>query len=166
MLADELLHHEVEGRVDRLVEELEELVSNVAEEVVEVTEQIETLTKSPTFPLNQGINGSRNENAVGDSIHEDVRNVNMSNDRSGCSYKEFVACKLKEFNSMGGVIAYTRWVEKMEATRGREAAVGMTWEDFKPLMKEEYCPSNEMQNLEIEFWSYAMVGAGHVAYTD
>ncbi|GJX92091.1 reverse transcriptase domain-containing protein [Tanacetum coccineum] len=36
MLADELLHHEVEGRVNRLVEELEELVSNVAEEVAEI----------------------------------------------------------------------------------------------------------------------------------
>ncbi|GKD80737.1 hypothetical protein Tco_1347576, partial [Tanacetum coccineum] len=64
---------------------------------------------------NQGINGSRNENDVGDNIHEDVRNVNISNGRSGSSYKEFVACKPKEFDSMGGVIAYTRWVEKMEA---------------------------------------------------
>ncbi|GKE98005.1 hypothetical protein Tco_0021356 [Tanacetum coccineum] len=53
----------------------------------------------------------------------------------------------------------------MEAvqTRCREAAVGMTWEDFKALMKEEYCPSNEMQKLETEFWSRAMVGTGHAA---
>ncbi|GJU90211.1 reverse transcriptase domain-containing protein [Tanacetum coccineum] len=42
----------------------------------------------------------------------------------------------------------------------------MTWEDFKALMKEEYCPSNEMQKLETEFWSHAMVGAGHAVYTD
>nr|GEU84629.1 reverse transcriptase domain-containing protein [Tanacetum cinerariifolium] len=148
---------------------------------------------------NQGINGSRNENAADDSIHEDVRNVNVSNGQSGCSYKEFVACKMKEFDGKGGAVSYTRWVEKMEATqdisgcgdnqkvkntigslidktltwwnsdiqtKGREAAVGMTWEDFKALMNEEYCPRNEMQKLEIEFWNHAMVGAGHSPYTN
>ncbi|GJX57030.1 hypothetical protein Tco_0286927 [Tanacetum coccineum] len=113
---------------------------------------------------NQGINGSQNDNAADDSIHEEDRNVNLNNSRSGCSYKEFVACKPKEFDSKGGAVAYTRWVEKMEAvhdisscgdhqkvkytagsltekaltwwntkvqTRGREAAVGMTWEDLR-----------------------------------
>ncbi|GKB69357.1 reverse transcriptase domain-containing protein [Tanacetum coccineum] len=30
----------------------------------------------------------------------------------------------------------------------------------------EYCPSNEMQRLEAEFWSHSDVGAGHPAYTD
>ncbi|GJX85975.1 hypothetical protein Tco_0336749 [Tanacetum coccineum] len=51
-------------------------------------------------------------------------------------------------------------------TKGREAIVGMTWEDFKALMREELCPNNEMQKLETEFWCHAMVGAGYVAYTD
>ncbi|GJR55930.1 putative reverse transcriptase domain-containing protein, partial [Tanacetum coccineum] len=35
-------------------------------------------------------------------------------------------------------------------TKGREAAVGMTWEDFKVLMRKEFCPNNEMQKLETE----------------
>nr|GEV01708.1 hypothetical protein [Tanacetum cinerariifolium] len=61
---------------------------------------------------NQGINESQNDNVVDDIIHEDVRNVNASNDQSGRSYKEFVACKLKEFNGKGGVITYTRWLRK------------------------------------------------------
>ncbi|GJV35268.1 putative reverse transcriptase domain-containing protein [Tanacetum coccineum] len=51
-------------------------------------------------------------------------------------------------------------------TRGREVAVGMTWEDFKTLTREEFCPNNEMQKLETEFWCHAIVGAGHAAYTD
>ncbi|GJX82195.1 reverse transcriptase domain-containing protein [Tanacetum coccineum] len=38
--------------------------------------------------------------------------------------------------------------------------------DFKTLMREEFCPINEMQKLEIEFWNHAMVGASHAAYTD
>ncbi|GJY58474.1 reverse transcriptase domain-containing protein [Tanacetum coccineum] len=42
----------------------------------------------------------------------------------------------------------------------------MSWEDFKTLTREEFCPSNEMQKLETKLWNHAMVGAGHAAYTD
>ena len=31
---------------------------------------------------------------------------------------------------------------------------------------EEFCPSDEMEKLENEFWNHTMVGANHVAYTD
>ncbi|GJV18731.1 reverse transcriptase domain-containing protein [Tanacetum coccineum] len=135
MLVDALLQHEVEGRVDRLVEEVEELESKQAELVDElVIKVVEELT-------------------------EDDRNVNVGNGRNGCSYKDFVACKPKEFNGKGGANSEVR-------TRGREAEVGMNWEDFKTLMKEEYCPSNKMQRLETEFWNHAMVRADYSAYTD
>ncbi|GJS74307.1 reverse transcriptase domain-containing protein [Tanacetum coccineum] len=43
---------------------------------------------------------------------------------------------------------------------------GMSWDNFKVLMREEFCPSNEMQKLESELWNHNMVGAGHAAYTD
>ncbi|GJT27367.1 putative reverse transcriptase domain-containing protein [Tanacetum coccineum] len=72
-----------------------------------------------------------------------------------------LACNPKEYDGKGGVIAYTRWVEKIESV-----AVGMVGEDFKTLMREELCPSNEMQKLETELWNHAMVRAGHAAYTD
>ncbi|GJZ27936.1 hypothetical protein Tco_0572583 [Tanacetum coccineum] len=36
-------------------------------------------------------------------------------------------------------------------TRGRDPGLGMTWEDFKALFVEEFCPSNEMEKLESEF---------------
>jgi hypothetical protein len=42
----------------------------------------------------------------------------------------------------------------------------MTWDDFKALLKEEYCPDNEMQKLEDELYHHSMVGAGHAEYTD
>nr|GEV00244.1 putative reverse transcriptase domain-containing protein [Tanacetum cinerariifolium] len=42
----------------------------------------------------------------------------------------------------------------------------MSWEDFKILTREEFCPSNEMQKLETELWNHAMVEAGHAAYTN
>ncbi|GKD46905.1 reverse transcriptase domain-containing protein [Tanacetum coccineum] len=175
MLVDALLQQEVEGHMDRPVEEVEELESKRADWVDELMIK------------------------VAKEVVEDDRNVNVGNNRNGCSYKDFVACKPKEFDGKGGVVAYIRWVEKIEAvqdisgcgdnqkvkysassltgraltwwnsevrTRGREVAVGMTWEDFKALMKEEYCPRNEMQRLEIEFWNHVMVVAGHSAYTD
>ncbi|GJT81720.1 reverse transcriptase domain-containing protein, partial [Tanacetum coccineum] len=54
----------------------------------------------------------------------------------------------------------------MENARGCEAAIGMTLNDFKALLEEEFCPSNEMERLENEFWNHKMVGANHAAYTD
>lgn len=61
--------------------------------------------------------------------------------------------------------ALTWWNTQIQA-RGRAAAVGMTWDDFKALLKEEYCPDNEMQKLEDELYHLSMIGAGHAAYTD
>nr|GFA97773.1 reverse transcriptase domain-containing protein [Tanacetum cinerariifolium] len=89
------------------------------------------------------------------------------NGRNGCSYKDFVACKPKEFDGKGGMVAYVRWVKRIEAIQDiigcgdnqkvKYFNVGMTWEDFKALMTEEYCPSNEMQKLETKFWNHAMI---------
>nr|GEU42826.1 putative reverse transcriptase domain-containing protein [Tanacetum cinerariifolium] len=50
--------------------------------------------------------------------------------------------------------------------RDQEATVGMTYKDFKVLIRKELCPNNEMQKLETKFWCHAMVGAGHAVYTD
>ncbi|GKE92391.1 hypothetical protein Tco_1573486, partial [Tanacetum coccineum] len=114
--------HKVEGRVERLVEDVEELESKQAEvvdkltsEVIEEVAETYFLLSSLNHISNQGINGSQSDNAANDSIHEEDKNVNMNNGRSGCSYKEFAACKLKEFDGKGGAVAYTRWVEKIEA---------------------------------------------------
>nr|GEV49886.1 reverse transcriptase domain-containing protein [Tanacetum cinerariifolium] len=139
---DQLLHHEVEGRVDGLVDEVEELKRNQAEvvdklvnemvkEVTELTKQIEALMNSLTSPWS-----SLNSCKPASYYHRSSRNVNVNNDR-------------------------VTWWNTQVQTRGQEAAVSMTWEDFKALMKEELCPNNEMQKLESEFWCHAMVGAGH-----
>ncbi|GJW19206.1 putative reverse transcriptase domain-containing protein [Tanacetum coccineum] len=64
---------------------------------------------------------------------------------------------------MENVLDNSRYSENHKA-RGREA--GMTWNDFKALLVEEFCPSNEMERLENEFWSHKMVGSNHAAYTD
>ncbi|GJX58242.1 reverse transcriptase domain-containing protein [Tanacetum coccineum] len=58
------------------------------------------------------------------------------------------------------------WGNIQVQARGREAAIGMSWNDFRALLVEEFCPSNEMEKLENEFWNHTMVGANHVPYTD
>ncbi|GKD26611.1 reverse transcriptase domain-containing protein [Tanacetum coccineum] len=61
--------------------------------------------------------------------------------------------------------ALTWWNTQVQA-RGREAAIGMSWTDFKALLVEEFYPSNEIEKLESEFWNHKMVGANHAGYTD
>ncbi|GJS62519.1 putative reverse transcriptase domain-containing protein [Tanacetum coccineum] len=148
---------------------------------------------------NQGNVGNQNGNVVNENVQGNVRNVIANGNRVGCSYKEFLACNPKEYDGKGGVVALTRWIEKMESvhdmsgcsidqkvkytagsfmskaltwwnsqiyTLSQEVVVSMSWNDFKCMMIQEFCPSHEMQKLESELWNHAMVRAGHVAYTD
>ncbi|GJX03790.1 hypothetical protein Tco_0189706 [Tanacetum coccineum] len=94
--------------------------------------------------IGQGNGRNQNGDAINDNILGNVRNVIENNDRRGCTYKEFLACNPNEYDGKGG----------------------MSWDNFKVLTREEFCPSNEMQKLETELWNHVMVGAGHAAYTD
>ncbi|GJZ25120.1 putative reverse transcriptase domain-containing protein [Tanacetum coccineum] len=51
-------------------------------------------------------------------------------------------------------------------TLSREVAVSMSWNDFKFMMIQKFCPSHEIQKLESELSNHVMVGACHAAYTD
>ncbi|GJX23037.1 putative ribonuclease H-like domain-containing protein [Tanacetum coccineum] len=117
---------------------------------------------------NQGNVGNQNSNVVNENVKENVRNVLVNGNRVGCSYKEFLYCNPKEYDGKGGTVVLTRWIEKMENIRtlSWEVAVSMSWNDFKFMMIQEFCPSHEMQKLESELWNHAMVGVGHAAYTN
>ncbi|GKC77455.1 hypothetical protein Tco_1128229 [Tanacetum coccineum] len=112
--------------------------------------------------------------AVNDNIQGDVRNVIVNNNRRSCTYKEFLACNPKEYDGKGGAIVYTHWIEKMESVQDMSGCeenqkvkyTAGSFFDFKTLMREELCPSNEMQNLETKLWNHAMVKASHAAYTN
>ncbi|GJY10746.1 putative reverse transcriptase domain-containing protein [Tanacetum coccineum] len=124
---NQLLHHEVEGRVNKLLEEVEGLESNRAEVVDEL--QLQNLLPTILAQVgnhfnNQGNNGNENDNVVNNNIQGDVRNVrnvNMNSGRVGCSYKEFIACNPKDYDGKEG------------------------------FEREELCPNNEMQKLELSF---------------
>ncbi|GJR35482.1 reverse transcriptase domain-containing protein [Tanacetum coccineum] len=104
----------------------------------------------------QGNGRNQNGDAINDNIQGDVRNVIENNNHRGLGFE-----KKESVQDMSGY----RDNQKIH-TRGREAAVGMSWEDLITLTREEFCPSNEMQKLETELWNHAMVGASHAAYTN
>ncbi|GJR64091.1 putative reverse transcriptase domain-containing protein [Tanacetum coccineum] len=73
-------------------------------------------------------------------------------DNSGCAENQKVRYAASSLVNK----ALTWWNTQCQA-RGRVAALAMSWNDFKALMVEEFCPSNEMEKLENEFWNHKMV---------
>ncbi|GJS24947.1 putative reverse transcriptase domain-containing protein [Tanacetum coccineum] len=81
-------------------------------------------------------------------------------DNSGCTANQRVRYAASCFVNK----ALTWWNTQVQA-RGRKAIIGMSWNDFKAFLVDEFCLSNEMERLKNEFWNHTMVGANHVAYT-
>nr|GFB21357.1 reverse transcriptase domain-containing protein [Tanacetum cinerariifolium]GFB21422.1 reverse transcriptase domain-containing protein [Tanacetum cinerariifolium]GFB22192.1 reverse transcriptase domain-containing protein [Tanacetum cinerariifolium] len=105
-------------------------------------------------------------------VTNNVNNANVNDGNSGngrnngCYYKEFLACNPRDYDGKGGAIALTRWIKKMEPMIENSGCVENQKIDFKVLLVEEFCPSNEMGKLEREFWNHTMVGANQAGYTD
>ncbi|GJY05235.1 reverse transcriptase domain-containing protein [Tanacetum coccineum] len=66
---------------------------------------------------NQGNGRNQNSDTINDNIRGDIRDVIANNDRRGFTYKEFLACNLKEYDGNGCSIVYTRWIEKMKSVQ-------------------------------------------------
>ncbi|GJZ16608.1 hypothetical protein Tco_0552731 [Tanacetum coccineum] len=115
--------------------------------------------------VNRGVGGAPDFSTI---IAQQLRrNVLVNGNRVGCSYKEFLACNPKEYDGNGGVVVLTRWIVKMESVQDMSGCnIEQKVKYTAGLFVEEFCPSHEMQKLEIELWNHAIVGAGHAAYTD
>ncbi|GJX95967.1 putative reverse transcriptase domain-containing protein [Tanacetum coccineum] len=128
---------------------------------------------------NQGNVGNPNGNVVNENVQENVGNVieydgkggavvltrwiekiEYVHDMSSCSIDQKVKYTAGSF-----VVKALTWWNSQIRTLSQEVAVSMSWNDFKFMMIEEFCPSHEMQKLESKLWNHAMVGAGHAAYT-
>nr|GEV82381.1 reverse transcriptase domain-containing protein [Tanacetum cinerariifolium] len=113
---------------------------------------------------NQGYVGNQNGNVVNENVQENVRNVLVNGNRVGCSYKEFLACNLKEYDGKGGAVVLTRWIDKMDSVKDMSGySIDQKAKYIVGLFVEEFCPSHEMQKLETELWNHAMVRVGHAA---
>ncbi|KAD6795811.1 hypothetical protein E3N88_06707 [Mikania micrantha] len=60
--------------------------------------------------------------------------------------------------------ALTWWNSNVQ-TLGLGEANALTWNGFKTLLQEEYCPRSEMQKLEEEYWHLKMEGSNIEEYT-
>nr|GEW76357.1 reverse transcriptase domain-containing protein [Tanacetum cinerariifolium] len=65
-------------------------------------------------------------------------------ENSGCAENQRVKYAASSFINK----ALTWWNTHVQA-KDHEAAMGMTWVEFKAMLVEEFCPSNEMEKLEI-----------------
>ncbi|GJY17870.1 reverse transcriptase domain-containing protein [Tanacetum coccineum] len=126
---------------------------------------------------NRGNVGNQNGNVVNENVQENVGNVIVNgnwvvltswiekmefvHDMSGCSIDQKVKYTAGSFVGK----ALTWWNSQIR-TLSQEVVVSMSWNDFKFMMIQEFCPSHEMQKLEYKLWNHVMVGAGHAAYTD
>ncbi|GKA74295.1 reverse transcriptase domain-containing protein, partial [Tanacetum coccineum] len=90
-----------------------------------------------------------------------IEKMEFVHDMSGCSIDQ----KVKYTAGLFLGKALTWWNSQIR-TLSWEVAVSMSWDDFKFIMIQEFCPSHEMQKLESELWNHAMVGACHAAYTN
>ncbi|KAD6796137.1 hypothetical protein E3N88_07033 [Mikania micrantha] len=70
----------------------------------------------------------------------------------------YAACSLKD--------SALTWWNTQAKTLGSATVDSMGWNDFKTLIRSEYCPITEIQKLQEEFWNHSMIGADCLAYTD
>ncbi|GKD33059.1 hypothetical protein Tco_1248568 [Tanacetum coccineum] len=95
-----------------------------------IAHQLQTILPQIVTQVTNNVNNANNGNGGnGGGGNGNGRN-------NGCTFKAFQSCNPKEYDGKGGAIVLTRWIEKME-----NAAMAMTWNDFKALMVEEFCPN-------------------------
>ncbi|GJR47942.1 reverse transcriptase domain-containing protein [Tanacetum coccineum] len=122
---------------------------------------------------NQGNVGNQNGNVVNEKVQE-----NEYDGKGGVVVLTRWIKKMESVQDMSSIdqkVKYTAgsfmgkaltWWNSQICTLSQEVAVTMSWNDFKFMMIEEFCPSHEIQRLETKFWNHVMVGGGHDAYTD
>nr|GEW33628.1 putative reverse transcriptase domain-containing protein [Tanacetum cinerariifolium] len=115
--------------------------------------EMRMISKDGTISEFPGYTSSKEESEKKGS--NEASKMGSNSKSSGYATRNEPKCKEIEYTCESGVQA-----------RGREAAVGMTWVEFKALFVKEFCPSNEMEKLESKFWNDTMVGANHTGYTD
>ncbi|KAD3640048.1 hypothetical protein E3N88_29271 [Mikania micrantha] len=101
---------------------------------------------------------SGSEGAVG--LIQWIEKIETTLDLCSCPEHHKVRYSAGTFNKR----ALAWWNSQINA-RGKEEAMAMPWEDFKALLRTEFCPKNELQKLEVELSNHVMKGADHIGYT-
>ncbi|KAJ0856652.1 putative retrotransposon gag domain-containing protein [Helianthus annuus] len=112
--------------------------------------------------------------------------------KAAFSFKQFKACGPKEFTGEEGPTALFQWFDSkspspdnlrtLNATGvfqsraldwwtaernkcGNDAAYGLSWDELKNVLLEEFCPPHERQKLEDEFWHIKQKDGDNAALT-
>nr|GEZ12557.1 hypothetical protein [Tanacetum cinerariifolium] len=89
--------------------------------------------------------------------------VNQREATPCCSIKTFRASGAKEFFGIEGAVGLLTWFESIEdvlhITKCPAESQVEFASNFKKLLMEEYCPDDEVEKLESEFWNHKMVGS-------
>ncbi|GJX63815.1 putative reverse transcriptase domain-containing protein [Tanacetum coccineum] len=115
-----------------------------------IAQQLQTILPQIVTQVTNNVNNANNGGAI--VLTRWIEKMENVIDNSGCAENQKVRYAASSLVNK----ALTWWNTQVQA-RGREAAMAMTWNDFKALMVEEFCPSNEMEKLE---------RANHAGYTD
>ncbi|GJU91177.1 reverse transcriptase domain-containing protein [Tanacetum coccineum] len=121
-------------------------------------------------------NGTGNGNNGGDnSDGNENRNVNGRGDRPiarKCTYQDFMKCQPLSFK--GTEVKYATctlldsaltWWNSHKRTIGTDVAYALSWRELLKLMTEVYCPRNEIQKMETEFWNLSVKNNDMATYT-
>ncbi|GJX34705.1 ribonuclease H-like domain-containing protein, partial [Tanacetum coccineum] len=98
--------------------------------------------------------------------------TNMLNKKLQADYWNEMCYQLLKLMFRGGLLGLKDFKMILRVTtaqlrnRSRIGINSMSWDNFKVLMREEFCPCNEMYKLETELWNHTIVAAGHAAFTD
>ncbi|GJS92549.1 putative reverse transcriptase domain-containing protein [Tanacetum coccineum] len=96
-----------------------------------------------------------------------------------CTYSSFMKCNPTSFRRNEGAVELCRWFEKTEsvfsinecaernkvATLGLEVVNAKSWNDMKIMMREEFCPPEEIQRMEVKLWNLRVKDSNISAYT-
>ncbi|GJZ39125.1 putative reverse transcriptase domain-containing protein [Tanacetum coccineum] len=154
----------VEG-VNWNVEGVHEGVGRALDFSTIIAQQLQNLLPAMLAQVgNQGNVGNQNGNVVNENEYDGkggavvltrwIKKMENVQDMSGCSVDQKVKYTAGSFVGK----ALTWWNSQIRMLI-QEVAVSMSWNDFKFMMIEEFCPSHEMQKLETELWYHVMVGA-------
>ncbi|GJW43603.1 putative reverse transcriptase domain-containing protein, partial [Tanacetum coccineum] len=127
-------------------------------------------TRNTSNEINSANSGSnRNTTKVVTIREEGSENENnyVNRKRKGCTYRSFSTCNLPKFNGEGDAVTTMKWIREMESvinTRNcadDEKLNCMTWEEFKDIVINKFCPEGELQQLEhvflnLEQWDMSM----------
>ncbi|KAJ9557142.1 hypothetical protein OSB04_011756 [Centaurea solstitialis] len=152
-----------------------------------VSEQVLASLPNIVSQVGAGLNANRENNPGADAVRN--RECTYKSFRS-CNPKEFHGIEgavglLTWIESMESVLHISKctegnkveyaayllqgraltWWNTQVQTRGREATGQISWEEFKKMLKEEFCPRSEIQKLEAELWHHEMKGSDISTYT-